>query len=277
MNRISQLVQEIRKYFSTREGIHRLVILFCIFIWIFRFLDGTLLHHVYGAPLSLARTDRLFWWAHAAGIPFWLRSNGLIWDFGLLVALLFQFIFPGKMVWVALSCLGWMGLHIGYYSAYAYHSHVLLGIIFIHLPLLVFYSAKWGELSWDGIRFYALFTYFSAAFWKIGRGALFHKTHFADIVWLNRSDNWLGYSVDSLISLSWLKHESLWQVAWILLITWQLSFLIGLFTRRLDRYFALSIVAFHAFSSFFLHVPIGAMAVYALVFIRLPKSDSLSS
>jgi len=257
---------------GTRTGVHRMVVAFCLLFWGLRWIDGTLLMHISEAPLSLARTDRLFWWAHAAGIPFWLREYGVFWDLVLMGGMLFQFLFPKKRIWVALSGLGWLSLHLGYYSAYAYHSHVLLGMVFIHIPLLVLHTEKFGQLAWDGIRYYALFTYFSAAFWKLFRGTVSHTQHFADVVWLSRSDQWLGEPQNSRIPLEWLAGEGLWHAAWLGLVIWQLSFCAGLFTRKLDTYFALTLIGFHAFSSYFLNIPIGALAIYALVFIPLPAN-----
>jgi len=158
----------------------------------------------------------------------------LLIDLLILVAIVLSLLRPYLAFWprVFLVFFGLFSLTFNLYSGHHYHNVGLLvgAIPFCFSRPIAFTAGFWFA------RFYFVFVLVSASLWKLLRGSLWHKGHFAAILEAQNVEYFINTNKGLLYHLKMLliENPNLAQSAWLILFCLQFSFISALFTRRFD-------------------------------------------
>ncbi|MFM2307022.1 MAG: hypothetical protein RLZZ367_1691 [Bacteroidota bacterium] len=217
-----------------------------------RYFNHMLLSQLQQPQLMYPGTDLTYIFFSWSGVTQFV--TGKYWaalglDILLAVSALTSFIFTRQKIssWVFTTTL--FVYIVAGYSVLCFHKHNLTGLWFASLMFLATGETAFS-LLFEMVRMYAVFTYASAGFWKFFRGVWNYPGHFPLIV-KNDALAYLAQHPDTLLAkiLSWLIiHPALLDNMMVLSSFIQISFVIGFFTKRLDKYFLLYALTFHLLS-----------------------------
>jgi len=243
---------------------------FLLLVWGGRYLEHLLLHQLHQAPFVSVEADNFFWLWHATGLVEWSMQH---WYAGLVVDLL----------WLGIAILGWMGranqwltglfvlvfthYFVCYNSVATHHEHTLVALLFMQGLLLV-KQPKRFVLSFVGLRYYAIFVFFSAACWKIARGSAwmsgqlsaFLQSQHITYLTAHPSSTYSEF-IYFLINHSFWS-DMLWYGGWCI----ELIFVVGFFTRQYDRLLGVLIIVFFAFDYLIMDICFAEFCIIALLF-----------
>lgn len=219
---------------------------------VYRYFNHMLLSQLQQPELTYLGTDLTYIFFSWSGITQFVTGNwgvALGLDFLLAGSALTSFIFTRQKIssWVFTATL--FIYIISGYSVLCFHKHNLTGLWFASLMFLAASETAFS-LLFELVRMYAVFTYASAGFWKFFRGVWNYPGHFPLIV-KNDALAYLAQHPNTWLAkvLSWLiVHPVLLDNMMVLSSFIQISFVIGFFTKRLDKYFLLYALTFHLLS-----------------------------
>ena len=250
--------------------IQRFIGFFLCFVWLFRAYQGLLLFQLHQAAFISVKADNIFWLYHAAQIPTFVLKHEL-------------FAFVLDLAWLIIAVLGllktqsrWLtsllyllvlNYLIIYNSASTHHEHILVGLLFF-VPLLFIRDQTNFVLIFAGIRYYAIFTLFSAGLWKVHRSSLFTPNQMSEILKHQHIDYSISYPeayfshfISNLIAQPNLANL-FWYGAWSI----ELAFILGFFTRRFDKLLGSLFILFFIMDYLLMHLCFVEFCIFALVF-----------
>jgi len=250
--------------------IQRFIWLFLCFVWLFRCYQGLLLFQLHQAPFINVKADNVFWMYHAMQIPHLVLKHqflafliDLTW---LIIALLGLFKTQNRWL-TSLICLLVLNYLIIYNSASTHHEHILVGLLFF-VPILLIRDKTNFVLVFAGIRYYAIFTLFSAGLWKVYRGSLFTPNQMSEILKHQHIDYLISYPeayFSNIISYL-IAHPSLanlfWYGGWFI----ELTFVLGFFTRKFDKLLGSLFILFFIMDYLLMQLCFVEFCIFALVF-----------
>ena len=207
----------------------------------YHFFCGTLLSQISSPPppLVFPSIDNTYWMLLLSGLPSFIMKQPVLaalFDIALLSLPFMVFIYPAKK-WLNVLFTLCAALYMMLFNLYAgHHFHTLFGMVLITIP---FWSNKPErfELLWKSVRFYTLFIFFSAAIWKLTRGAALQPQHFHQILLHQHAqlfyDNPDGLRT-GLVRLI-LETPVFSYCVMLAAVATQASFLVGFFTEKYDR------------------------------------------
>jgi hypothetical protein len=157
---------------------------------------------------------------------------------------------------------------LAYNTALGHFYHSLIGLPILMLPFL-FKDKKSYRLAWEFARYYLLYIMVSAALWKIFRGAAFQDGHLTKTLFQQNAFHWIQ-SPNSITSLSGkflFEHPSLANLAFAILILFQLSFVVGFFSRAFDKYLGIGLILFFCLNSLIMGINSWPLIVFLLPLI----------
>lgn len=162
-----------------------------------------------------------------------------------------------------------------HYGALGAHKHNLTGLWFT--SLLFWYKKEINfAIAMRALRFYVIYAYASAGFWKIYRDSLSFDYFFSTIL---KSHNALfmnsnpGHYKTQIIEFI-LNHASLGDYLFQLMALGEMAFIIALFTSKFDKYLAYFAISFHLVSFFLVNVYFIEFTVILLPFLFKIKTES---
>ena len=224
----------------------RLVFVFILLDLIMFGFSNTLIHQLRSPVLIFPYVDPAFWIMHFLNIPGFISSNPFIawsWDIALFASCISIIIFPGKKLLVGIFLLLYFVYYIIFNSFGAHHTHSLIPVLVTPVPFL--FSKKSFLFCWEGLRYFLLFSYSAAFFWKLFRlswlykeqGVLIMKENLTPYLYFN------PHSFLSNIYIYFLNHPGLTQFFLISGFVLEGTFIIGFFTKKYDKYlFAISLL-----------------------------------
>lgn len=190
-----------------------------------------------------------------------------LFDLCLLGSALFSFLFAKQNISSRVFSL-LLGIHVVVgYSFLCFHKHNLTGFWFCSL-LFTLSGSRGFTIAYELVRFYCLYSYASAGFWKFFRGTWNLPGHFWVIV-KNDALTYLVQHPSGLLSeaISWLiVHPSLLDNLMMLACFAQISFIVGFFTKKFDWFFFLFALSFHILALLFLRA---SFMEFALILVTL--------
>lgn len=250
--------------------IQRFIWLFLSFVWLFRCYQGLLLFQLHQAPFISVKADNIFWIYHASQIPYWVikyQALAFAMDIMWLIIALIG-IFKVQNRWLAgLAFLLVFNYLIIFNSLSTHHEHILVGLLFF-MPLLWVRDKTNFVLIFAGIRYYAIFTLFSAGIWKVYRGSLFIPNQMSEILKHQHIDYLISYpeTYFSNTITYLITHPSLanllWYGAWFI----ELSFVLGFFTRRFDKLLGSLFIIFFIMDYLLMQLCFVEFCIFALAF-----------
>lgn len=253
-----------------QQQIQSFIWLFLCFVWLFRCYQGLLLFQLHQAPFINVKADNVFWAYHALQIPHFLLQHQIL-------------AFVIDIVWLIIALAGtlkkqnrWstglayvlvLNYIIIYNSISTHHEHILVGLLFL-MPLLLIRDKTNFVLIFAGIRYYAIFTLFSAGLWKVYRGSLFTPNQMSEILKHQHIDYLLSYpgAYFSNFITYLIAHPSLanlfWYGGWFI----ELTFVLGFFTRRFDKLLGSLFILFFVMDYVLMQLCFVEFCIFALVF-----------
>lgn len=153
------------------------------------------------------------------------------------------------------------------YSYLCFHKHNLTGFWVCSL-LFILKDSRGFLILFDLVRFYCIYTYASAGFWKFFRGVWNEPAHFL-IVMKNDALAYLVQHPTGLLPtvISWLiAHPQLLDDLMVLSSFAQIFFIVGFFTKKLDWFFFFYAISFHLMALLLLRA---SFMEFALILITL--------
>lgn len=253
-----------------QEKIQHLIWIFFSLVWVVRYWQGLLLFQLHEASFISVEANNTFWLYHATQIPHLIlkyQSLAFALDFSWL-ALSLLGIFKAKNCFSAvIAYLLLINYLILFNSVCTHHEHILVGLLFC-MPLLLFRDQTNFILIFAGIRYYAIFTLFSAGIWKLYRGSLFVSNQMSEIL-KNQHIDYLINDPNTFFSnfITYLiAHPSianlLWYGGWFI----ELTFVLGFFTRKYDKLLGSLFLIFFIMDYLLMQLCFVEFCIFALVF-----------
>ena len=214
--------------------------------------------------------DPLLWLVYLSGLPQWMLSNIYFlyfFDYSILLLMIAVIAKPINN-WYALGLLVLFFIFHCIFTAHLGHRNYQSGYLFILLPF-IFKKLKNRQIVFEFTRYFLLFFYVSAAFFKLKSGSLFQPTHFSLTVTNQFTPYFLemSHSVRTSFNLFLITHTNFAQSLYILATIFEFITIIGFFTKRYDSYLAIIILIFHCANWFIMDIaPIGQIAFICTLF-----------
>jgi hypothetical protein len=210
-----------------------------MYICFYHLISNAMLAQMQQPPFIFNDTELVYQWYLATGIPQFITSNTVIasiFDISLLVTTV-AFLLGKRRGFAILFTLAALNYFLTYNLVTGHHYHGLVGLLFISLPFW-FKSEQRFNFSWEAVRYYFLYIFSSAALWKILRGSAFYHDQLSNILKQQQINlllqNPAGYKAH--IAQFLISHPDFSHMVLLGNVLLQLSFSIGFFTKKFDRY-----------------------------------------
>ena len=234
------------------------------------FISGIHLVSLQGNTFISFEQDPLLWFVYFTGVPQFILGNSLLCyviNSSILLLLIILILNPLNR-WVALVLAILLLIFYSIFTAHLGHRNYQSGYLFVLLPFL-FAKRKNRQIVFEMTRYFLLFFYVSAAFFKIQSGSLFSGDHFSHAVINQFTPYFLeqSFSVRTYFNLYLLTHPYFSQSIYVIAALCELLLIIGFFTKKFDRQLALLILIFHFVNWFIMDIaPIGQIAFICTLF-----------
>lgn len=258
----------------------RIIFSFILFALIYAAVSNTLFHQLQSPALKYPYVDPAFWIMHLLRIPDVIVSSqtlAYLFDILLFASCIGCIVFPLRRICIAAFILTYFIYFITFNSYGAHHTHAGVGILLVPIPFLFRRNINFS-LVWQALRYYTLFIYVSAFFWKVFRLSFANENH-GLLILKNNLTTYLFYNPDTWLSgfYRWLLQNPAWPNAiYIGGFILEGLFIVGFFTKRYDKYLLLlSVIMVLGFwllaDALFFQILILS---FTLVNLNLKKSDS---
>jgi len=234
-----------------------------VFGWLFLvlvyfFFNNSLLSQLQQPVLIYPGSDNTFWLLHIFNVPQFLLQHywaALVFDILLTCSCIICVVLPQQRLFTWISTGGAWILYIAYCSAAGKH-YAQIGYLLAPIPFLALKDQKF-DLLWNLFRYWVCFLYASAGLYKIYYGGFGYGDNMSHILMQDNAE-WFVFNrsglhfhtVDYLV-----QHPGLSQWFYRAATIIDLSLLVGLFTKRYDKWLLAGLFAFHAGNLFLLHIP----------------------
>ncbi|MCY7290591.1 MAG: hypothetical protein LH615_00250 [Ferruginibacter sp.] len=214
--------------------------------------------------------DPLLWLIYFTGLPQLILNNIYVSSFidiSILLLLLALILKPLNR-WIAITLFILLFIFYAVFTAHLGHRNYQSGYLFILLPFF-FINVKRKQIVFEFTRYFLLFFYVSAAFFKLKSGSLFSIDHFSQALvnqftpyFLERSN-----SIRIDFNLYLITHHKVASVFYVGATILEFAAIIGFFTKRFDNYLAVIFLLFHFANWFIMDIaPIGQIAFICTLF-----------
>lgn len=253
-----------------RKAYARRALIFLVLMLVLRWWSGRYLTFIGAQPLKGPDLDWSYWLVLLSGLP--QLITGHLWACklvdGLIVFFTFAaFFFPGdRRLFIALLAM----LLLSHFTVETYsviHTKTSVVLYLALLPLCV--KEEHFGLMAEMLRYFVIFIFISAAWYKFHNGALMDPEHFSTVLARQHADLALfrpGHV--SLVISQWLQAFPF--AAWLCFIgvfLLQAAFGIGLFTKDFDRVLAGAMLLFAGLTYLVMRISLWEMLVGSLVFL----------
>ncbi len=255
-----------------QEQIRQIIWLFLLGTWLLRCWQGLLLYQLHQAPFVSVEADNTFWVYHALQIPFYVihyQGLAIILDLAWLGGVLWGLFRRYNPLTGVLMGIIFLNYFIIYNSVATHHEHTLVALLFSIL-LLIINNLKNFILVFAGLRYYAIFAFFSAGCWKIWRGSIFQPNQMSEILknqhldyLISYPDAYFSHFITYLITQPSLSNL-FWYGAWAI----ELVFIIGCFTRKYDSILGILFLVFFLMDYLLMNLCFIEFCIFAILFYR---------
>ena len=256
--KLNKAIFSLRKIEISQDKLSTIFYSAFLFFWTIRFFNDLWLFQQLSPPVFYTGHDLSFQllnsfdFVHAASQSF---AISLIIDLCLVAAALFALIWKRKYwpnIAFSILLLSYIFLH---YGALGAHKHNLSGLWFSSLIFMWKKDNSFAQ-AFKALRYFAIYAYASAGFWKIYRSCFNYDNFFSTIL---KSHNALFMyvhpeSLKAKVVGFLLNHASLGDLLFQCMTIGELLFLIALFTTKFDKLLVYFAIGFHTVSYFLVNV-----------------------
>lgn len=243
--------------------------------------SGMMLHHVWDSPFNYKGADISYWLYSSTKLTNVILSSETS---ALVFSLLLTGLLLANIIWVEKPVLALSAgvllliYQIQFNMKIGYHTHHLFGFQFALLPFYVSRSTFPAALVLA--RILTCLAYFFAGFFKLYHGAWLHIDSYANVL-KNQHAAWYYFNQTgwrSDVTTYIIAHPILGWSLFVSAMLMQLSFALGLFTKRYHIWLALGIVLFHLMDWFLMNLGVfmGMTVLVWLLLYQAPKSAEKS-
>lgn len=228
-------------FFSEKQAgfLCRLVFAIILLDLILAGFSNTLVHQLRSPVLRLVHLDPVFWLMHLLRIPEILTSNislAWFWDCMLFTICGGIIIFPRRKWLIAIFIFFYFVYYIIFNSFGAHHTHSL--IPFLIAPVAFLFSKRSFLFAWQALRYFLLFSYSAAFFWKFfrfswlqsGQGDWIIKKNLTPYLFFN------SHTFLADIYFWFLQNPPVADAIYLTGFILEGSFIVGFFTHKWDRF-----------------------------------------
>ena len=261
--------------------INKLRILFSVVLleWLLFIFSGVSFSFLHGNSFFSLEADPVSWIFYIAKIPQFITTHqwfGITLDISVVILLLLFIRNPFNN---RLAILLFILLLLFYTTLMGHlaHRNYQSGFCLIFIPFM-FIKERNRYFTWESVRYFLLFFYFSAAVLKIYNNALSDPAHFSHLI----SGQFTAYFLEgntglrTTINLYLSNHPSVSQLLFIASFIIELTTIAGFFTKRFDKWIAILLLLFHLSNWFIMDIaPFGQIAFICLLFISKDMKKSV--
>lgn len=239
---------------------------FCLIFYVlmvYKWFNGMFLYQM--QPFFFyTRPDFFSWLVMLTGVHKWLLQNNagcIFFDMLFYSApLLFYITYKKLNAYTQLAAIYLLVINWLYVQCYvmypttsieAHSAWLLFPIVFIPKNRITF------SFLFDGLRYFFLFFFASAGVWKIFQGGFFNVHQMSNILMLQHKEllaitpnHWYASTINYLIQHYFISY-SLYCAATLI----ELFFIVGFFTKKLDRLLLVGFLFFLVFDHFIMRIP----------------------
>jgi hypothetical protein len=240
-----------------RELMARVVFGWLFLILVYFFYNHSLLAQLQSPVLIYPASDNSFWILHILRIPqFFLQHHwaALLFDMILTSSCIICFVVPTQKFFTYLTIIGvWLFYFI--YSSAAGKHYAQIGYILMPVALLAFHEKKF-ELLWKACRYWICLLYFSGGIYKIYYGGFAFGNNMSTILQQMNAEWFIfnGTTLQAKVIAYLIAHPGIAQWLYKLATVVDISLVIGVFTKRFDKWLLIGLLAFHVGNYFLLHI-----------------------
>jgi hypothetical protein len=225
-----------------RKWIARIIFGCILCTLVYSFMAHTLLHQLQQPVIRYPYVDVTYWLLHWLQIPEFITGHYIvawIFDAALVITCIMAFLFPAKRLFVIVFLILYFIYYITLNTYGTHHAGNRMGILLIVVPFLVANITGFNYL-WQGLRYWLVFGYSCAFFYKLFRLSWLH----ADQGMLIMKKNLAGYlyfNPDTSLAAfyKWLlSHPQLVNALFTTGFIIEGVFIIGFFTKKFDHLLA---------------------------------------
>lgn len=256
-----------------QKSMVRLVFLFILASFVFRYYNHVLLHQLLRPVIFKTESDLAYWLYHIAGLGKLIVQNNTgstLFDSLLISLCITSIAYPSQRVTVIAFSVLYPLYFISYNAFVTHHTGTMNGILLITFAFWALRATTF-QLLWEALRYVTLSIYSMAFFWKVFIGvSIFHinqpeaivKDNLALYLYLN------PHTVFSAVIYWFLQHPIILYAGYSFCILLQGFMVIGFFTKKYDRLLCLLPVLFHLATYFFVDVCYFELLILNFTFIR---------
>lgn len=266
----------------------KIIILYCLIFYIlmiYKLFNGMFLFQLQPS-LFYTRFDIFTWLFMQTGLHQWLLNNQAGWIIAdalfYMMPLIYLLVYKYKTSLAGTTAIVMLLVNWCYIQCYTlYPSNSIEG----HVGWLLFPVAFLAEkpktfaLLFDGLRYFFLFFFFSAAIWKITQGGIFNIDQMSGIL-LSQHIQQLTNSPEywqSKLYFWLINHPFISYLLYLSAILSEFMFIIGFFTRKYDKWLAAIFIIFLAADHLIMRIPyyeVAALLLTLLVKERIKPETS---
>jgi hypothetical protein len=259
----------------------RLVTACLLFLLTLRLLEHVTLSGLGAPTLFSVDLDLTYWLFKDSGLPGWLmqhRAAAVVFDVCLFSSGLLSFFFPLKRKLILTFAILLFVYSMTFLLFATDHMGQMNGFMLVLLPFLVAGNARF-TLAWEGMRYLTCLIYFLAFLWKTVWGDSFY--------YMNQGVSTFKYNLVDYMSLNpgttmtaiyewFLRHVWLLNVGEKGVVLMEGIMVVGLFTKRYNRWLIWAPVFIHGVTYFFSDVFYIELLVLDLSFLSVASLNRLT-
>ena len=233
--------------------------------------SGVSFSFLYGNSFFSLEADPATWLFYLAKMPQLITANhwaGILLD-TLIISLLLLFIRNPFNNLIALTLFLLLLLFYVTLMGHLVHHNFQFGFCLVFIPF-IFRKESNKQFAFEAVRYFLLFFYVSAAWWKIYYNSLSDISHFSHLASSQFTPYYLeaNTGIRTAFNLFLVSHPSFGWSLYTASVVLELFVIVGFFSKRFDKWIALFILLFH-FSNWFMMdiAPLGQIAFVCLLFM----------
>ena len=268
----------IRAVLPLRSLIVQTVFSFYLIVLLWRLYSYNLPHQLANPPLLKTGIDPNSWIYLYFNLQHWLVENEIvsyIFSASILLTCLLVIIKPNKVLYIIVFTLIYYLYVIMFNINLSFHAHYMNAMML--LPFC-FWVKKKFDITWEFARYYTCWIYSSAFIWKFINGAIFQPEQGFEIM-KSELSRFIYLNPDSILTniyTFFIEHSFLISIGTKAIYTLEGLFIIGFFTKKIDRYLIFSLLSIHIIIYFFVDTLFIEQCVLAFTLLSVKTWQNLS-
>ncbi len=260
---------------------------FAVASWLYRWQGGVLLSQLAEPVLRDPKVDLIYWIFNYLGVCQAVVHTPISWIIdGVLLIFPLVFLFSNYQYFIGVSnffkpflailytvCL--LVYIVSFNTFQTMHTHYLDGLLMASV-VFGFSNNKTQNLLWQGLRYYTCWVYSCAFLWKLGRGFWNYPLHAKAII-LAENGNYLAqhpHYYIAQIQLFLIQHPEFAHALLDIGMLVQSLFILGFFTKKLDKWLFILPFLFHTLTYILLDVAFWEFLVLQGAFLHFDEQGN---